>query len=61
MAESLAKTFSRKKSYCQHPKPTILPLRENSNGSAKCLISLGSSAQKSREMGFGVELGEASG
>jgi len=60
MAESLAKTFSRCKSYCQHLKPIKLPLQKNSSGNSKCLISLGARGQKPGKTGFGVELGGTS-
>jgi hypothetical protein len=36
-----------------------LPVQKNQNGSAKCLILLGSRGQKTGKMGFGVELGRA--
>jgi predicted transcriptional regulator len=34
-----------------------LPVQKNQNGSAKCLILLGSRGQKTGKTGFGVELG----
>jgi hypothetical protein len=37
----------------------ILPLLENQNDSAKCLILLGARGQKLEKTGFGVELGGA--
>jgi hypothetical protein len=57
MAQSVAKTFQVGNSYCHHKMPMILPLHENPNDSAKCLILLGSRGQKLGKMGFGVELG----